>query len=355
MEAKEFRIVEGQYLADILEQPRALEATLANLEMPKALGPVVAGLGEGKIKRVVLTGMGASFYALHPIFLRLSQYGFTASEVETSELVYSLQNWLDQDTLIVAVSQSGQSAEILRLLEENRQRESQGRALILGITNVAESTLALASDFSILSTAGKEFSVSCKTYVTALMALYALGELFCASDPIRTRAELAQTVSAVASYLRDWKGHVSKMASELERVDQLFLLARGASLAAAGAGALITKESVRVHAEGMSGAAFRHGPLEMVNPGTSAVVFAGPENTRMLQARLRDDIRQAGGKTGWIIADGCPGAWNLPETPTGLQHLLEILPVQMMTLALAAQSGTEAGRFARISKITTTE
>jgi len=355
LETNQFRIVEGQYLADILDQPRALESTLENLEIPKALGPVVAGLREGKIKRLVLTGMGASFHALHPLFLRLNQYGYTASEVETSELVYSLQSWLNQDTLIIAVSQSGQSAEIVRLLGENRQREIKHRALILGVTNGTESTLALGSDFTILSTAGKEFSVSCKTYVTALMALHTLGESFCGSDPIRTREELAQTVSAVASYLREWKSHVCEMASELVGVNQLFLLGRGASLAAAGAGALIMKESVRVPAEGMSGAAFRHGPLEMVNPGTFAVVFAGADNTRTLQARLRDDICQAGAKTGWIIDDGCPRAWNLPKTRPGLQHMLEILPVQMMTLALAARLGFEAGRFARISKITTTE
>jgi glucosamine--fructose-6-phosphate aminotransferase (isomerizing) len=105
----------------------------------------------------------------------------------------------------------------------------------------------------------------------------------------------------------------------------------------------------------MSGAAFRHGPLEMVNGETFAVVFAGAETTRTLQAKLLDDIRQAGGKTGWIVEDGSPGAWNLPQTPPGVRHLLEILPVQMMTLALAAQTGIEAGRFSRIPKITTTE
>jgi glucosamine--fructose-6-phosphate aminotransferase (isomerizing) len=115
------------------------------------------------------------------------------------------------------------------------------------------------------------------------------------------------------------------------------------------------KESVRLHAEGMSGAAFRHGPLEMVDGETFAVVFAGAKPTRALQARLRDDIRQAGGKTGWVVEDGAPGAWNLPETPAAVRPMLEILPVQMMTLALAAQTGIEAGRFARVSKITTTE
>src|SRR5208283_5307538 len=108
-------------------------------------------------------------------------------------------------------------------------------------------------------------------------------------------------------------------------------LGRGASLAATGEGALIIKESVRLHAEGMSSAAFRHGPLEMVNGETFAVVFAGAETTKPLQSRLLDDIRQARGKTAWIAEDASPGAWNLPEMPPDVRPILEILPVQMMT------------------------
>ena len=105
----------------------------------------------------------------------------------------------------------------------------------------------------------------------------------------------------------------------------------------------------------MSGAAFRHGPLEMVNGETFAVVFAGAETTRPMQARLLDDIRRADGKTGWIAEDASGGAWRLPPTPPSVRPIVEILPVQMMTLALAAEAGIEAGRFARIPKITTME
>ncbi len=359
------QIVEGQYLRDILDQPRALAATLERLEIPKELGAFATHLREGRIKRVVLTGMGASFYALYPLFLRLNEFGYTAAAVETSELVHSLECWIEPQTLIVAVSQSGQSAEIVRLIEKNtpkeskikesRTKENKRRAAIVGITNAADSPLALGADALMLTMAGKEFSVSCKTYLTALMALHLLGEYLCGSDLVKTREDLGQTVLAVASYLRGWREHVLDMTVELGRVGNLFLLGRGASLAASGAGALIIKESVRLHAEGMSGAAFRHGPLEMVNGETFAVIFAGAESSRPLQARLRADIRQTGGKTGWIAEDGRPGAWNLPQTPAGVRHILEILPVQMMTLALAAQTGIEAGRFARIPKVTTTE
>ena len=358
METTTHRIVEGQYLRDILDQPRAMAATLECLEISEELRALDVALQEGRFKRVVLTGMGASFHAVHPLFLRLNAHGYLAVAVETSELVHSLEQWLAPETLIIAVSQSGQSAEIVRLIENNWRR-----AAVIGVTNAADSALARGADAAIVTMAGKEFSVSCKTYVTALMALHMVGGFLCGSihnddsndDERLMREELAEAVSAVASYLAGWKEHVFEIAAEVGRVRNLFLLGRGESLAATGAGALIIKESVRMHAEGMSGAAFRHGPLEMVDGEAFAVVFAGAESTKALQARLSDDIRRAGGAVGWIAEDATSGAWNLPKTPPAIRAMVEILPVQMMTLALAAEMGIEAGRFGRVAKITTTE
>jgi glutamine---fructose-6-phosphate transaminase (isomerizing) len=345
-----FQIIQGGYLRDILDQPRALAATLEQLEISPELATLVARLRSGKIRRVLLTGMGASFHALHPLFLRLNTCAYTALPVETSELIHSLQGWFEPQTLIIAVSQSGQSAEVVRLIEENR-----GRAAIVGVTNAADSPLAHSANALILTKAGEESSVSCKTYLTVLMALHLLGGFLCGCDVSRTREELAQILPAAAFYLRGWKDHVFEMAKELAQVRHIFLLGRGSSLAAAGEGALIVKESVRLYAEGMSGAAFRHGPLEMVSAETFAVLFAGAEATRALQAKLREDILGAGGKTAWIIQDSGLGPWNVPPTPASVGPILEILPVQMMTLALAANANVEAGRFTRIPKITTTE
>jgi len=353
LETQTLRIVEGQYLRDILDQPRAMAATLESLEIPEELE--AAGPGLRDAKRIVLTGMGASFHALYPLFLRLNGSGFTAVMIETSELVHSLARWLEPETLIIAVSQSGQSAEIVRLVEQNQTNEKKRGATIVGITNDADSALALGANASMVTMAGKEFSVSCKTYVTALMALHLLGGFLCESDERQSREELAQAADAVGAYLDRWKENVYEIADGLGQVRNLFLLGRGNSLAATGAGALIIKESVRQHAEGMSGGAFRHGPLEMVDDKTFAVVFAGAESTRALQSRLVKDIREAGGRTGWIAEQANLGAWNLPPTPASTRPMIEILPVQMMTLALAAEAGIEAGRFERVSKITTTE
>jgi glucosamine--fructose-6-phosphate aminotransferase (isomerizing) len=126
-------------------------------------------------------------------------------------------------------------------------------------------------------------------------------------------------------------------------------------LAAVGTGALIIKEAAHFHAEGMSSAAFRHGPFEMLSSETFVAVFSGDDKTRDLNLRLQRDIIDQKGRAEVIGDDSSSFAFKLPEAPACLRPILEILPVQMMTLALAAQAGREAGKFERAAKITTTE
>jgi glucosamine--fructose-6-phosphate aminotransferase (isomerizing) len=252
--------------------------------------------------------------------------------------------------LIVAVSQSGQSAEMVRMMAINR-----GKSSVIAITNTADSPLAQRADATILSHAGPEFSVSCKTYVTALMALHWVGDIMCERDLRRTRRELKAAGPAVRDYLAHWREHVQDLARTLEGTRHMFLVGRGTSLAAVGAGALIVKESDHFHAEGMSSAAFRHGPFEMLSHEVFVFVFAGGPKTLDLNRRLFEDVREARGRAELVSEGAASPPCALPAAPRSIHPILEILPMQMVTLALAAQAGREPGRFELASKITTTE
>jgi len=342
--------IEGEYLRDILQQPQALKNTLASLETSNPLQEAAARLNSGKFQRVVLTGMGSSFHALHPLNLELISHGFTALMVETSELVHYKNRFFDPKTLIIAVSQSGQSAEMVRLVQTNHKR-----CTVLAVTNTPDSPLAKHANAAVFTLAGHEFSVSCKTYVTGLMALKWLGDVLCERDLRRTRQELKHAFPATAAYLADWKDYVRTLAQLLNNTRHLFLVGRGASLATVGTGALIVKESDHFHAEGMSSAAFRHGPFEMLGRETFVLVFAGDAKTRDLNQRLLDDIRQQGGRTELVDKDASLACCRIAESSPSVRPILEILPVEMITLALALQAGREPGRFELASKVTTTE
>jgi glucosamine--fructose-6-phosphate aminotransferase (isomerizing) len=347
---EDLAMIDGDYLRDIFHQPQALENTLASLETSKPLQEIALCLNKGKFQRVVLTGMGASFHALHQLNLELISHGFTAFMVETSELVHYKNRFFDPKTLIVAVSQSGQSAEMVRLVQTNHKR-----CAVIAVTNTPDSPLAKHANAAVLTQAGSEFSVSCKTYVTALMALRWLGDILCERDLRRTRKELKQACPAVAAYLADWKDYVRALFQILKEIRHLFLVGRGASLATVGTGALIVKESDHFHAEGMSSAAFRHGPFEMLGRETFVLVFAGDAKTRDLNQRLLDDILRQGGRAELVDKDAPLPCFRIGERVPGIRQILEIIPVQMITLALAAQAGREPGRFELASKVTTTE
>ncbi len=343
-------ILEGPYLGDILAQPQALEDTIGGLSaVPAELAAVLERLAPGHLSHLVLTGMGSSFHALYPLHLALVEAGLPCVMVETSELVHYQRRRLGPGALVVAVSQSGRSAEILRLLEAR-----QGSAVV-AVTNTPRSLLAERADATVLTRAGEEATVSCKTYLATQAALLWLSGILTGKTAEAARESLAPAPALVSTYLALWREHVAGLAELLEGTRDLFLAGRGPSLSAAGAGGLILKESTHLHAEGMSGAAFRHGPLEMVGPEALVLVFSGETRTRELNHRLVEDVRSAGGRAERLGEDAEHPGLRLPAGPPELRPVLELLPVEMVSLALAARDGREAGCFAIASKVTTSE
>jgi len=356
------------YLRDILDQPIALRDTLNGLTDLSAVRPFADRLASGDLRRVVLTGMGSSYHALHPLALTLITRGVSAMMIETSELIHHAPALLEPHTLLVVVSQSGQSPETLKLLEKVRGLSSElvegakagpstssGHAPIIGVTNTADSPLAKQSDAFILMHAGSEYTVSTKTYLATLIALPLLGDALTGQDPAATHTALSAAPDAVEQYLAQWPAHIETLTERLNGIRFIILVGRGASLAAVGTGGLILKESTHFPAEGMSSAAFRHGPLEMISPEDFVLVFAGGEPTIQLNARLAADIQAAGGRTALVVESLTEGVFSLPSIPEVARPILEMLPPQMISLALAQLLGREAGRFERATKITATE
>jgi glucosamine--fructose-6-phosphate aminotransferase (isomerizing) len=336
------------YLADLLEQPDAVARTVHGLPPENSVGAFAAALRNGGFRRVLLTGMGSSYWACRPLYLRLLAAGLTPVLAETSEVIHYERGWIEPQTLIVAVSQSGLSVEMLRLLEL-----ASGVSQVIGITNTAESPLASASTFSVVTRAGAEATVACKTYLAILVALDWLGRALCGQV-----SELAeQTLAAVdpmRDYLKRWPTHVAELLEMLDGARDFFLVGRGASAAAAGTGGLILKESTHTHAEGMTSAALRHGPFEMLAPEVFVLILEGDSRSASLGAKLAADVRSAGARAA-VASRSAAGVLGIPPCPDSLLPLLEFLPIEMLSLALAAAKGLEPGRFHLASKVTTIE
>ena len=122
-------------------------------------------------------------------------------------------------------------------------------------------------------------------------------------------------------------------------------------------GSLINKEAAKCSFEGMQAADFRHGPLEIVSEGFAALIFAGAHQTSALNQELAREIVSYGGKAIWLDSTPDPDipTFLFPATSELARPLAEILPMQMLTLAMAKRKNMEAGTFRHVSKITERE
>lgn len=334
------------YIENVLGQPEALSNFLEHglsVEVATTLERLV-----GTQKRVVITGMGASAHACYPLFLRLARHGCPAWAVETAELLQQRCGLVAAGTLLIVISQSGESAEVVALT----QSEAFTRATVLAIVNDLSSTLARCADLVVDMRAGEESGVGTRSFVNSLAATMLIADGLTESD--ESRHDLDGAPDALAAYFADWRGSVEEAQALQAGTGPLLILGRGASLAAARTGALVIKEAAKVNAEGMSSSEFRHGPLELADAAFRAVVLAGQVDDLELNRRTMDAIIAAGADAAWLAAEPGGGLhFPRPACHNTAIPIAEIAPLQMLSIALAEARGITPGVFRHISRITT--
>lgn len=341
------------FLEEILSQPRVLRATLARyLEDESLLRSVSRVMEQGRYQLILLTGMGSSFFALYPACIYLNELGFSAFMVEASELLHYYKDLISDRVLVVIASQSGETAEVKKLLGEVR-----GSTSIVSLTNDAENYLARNSDLPLFLYAGQERGPASKTHTATITVLFLLAMYLTSTMNKQSVEGLYAAVEAMESFLEGWRERIDGLVDFLGKVDHLSLLGRGPSLASAMAGALILKEATKMRAEGMSAGQFRHGPLEVVTPGFAAVVFAMQGRTSDINLRLAHDIAEFGGKAAIIGSEEAPQGerifnLTLPPLDEFSSPLLEIMPIQLLSWRIATEKGLEPGKLDKATKVT---
>ena len=341
------------YLSDILAQPDALRKAAKQFSSTP-LSSISKRIEKGEINRVVITGMGASYNAGYPAYIQLSQLPIPVLHVNAAELLHYLGGLIGPRTLLWINSQSGRSAELLNLLERVK---SDPPACILACVNEESSPLASASNICLPIHAGPEMTVSTKTYMNTLAVNLLTAHQFAGKDIASLKSEILTTANLIETYLAEWQTHVGELDTLLGDFENLIVIGRGASMGAVWNGALITKEAAKFPLEGMNAADFRHGPLELAASGFSALIFAGPTDTVLLNRKLALDINKFGGRSIWLDVDNDLDLSTaiIPRACGLTQPLAEILPMQMLTFVIAARKGIMAGQFRVIKKVTVVE
>lgn len=336
------------YVDDLRDQADAVTATLAGVaEGAGAVAGLARGVRSARWARVVLTGQGSSLAACGPAVLRLQAAGLAAWAVETDELLHAARPVADrEDTLVVVVSQSGRSAEVVDLTGLPGVR---GR--VLAVTNNAGSPLAGAAGGVVLTRAGEEATVSCKTYVATLAALAWVAEALCGGDARRVVDELADAIPVLRESAAALTERSAARAAWAAGARHAVFTGRGAGRAAAETGALIVKEAAAFPAQALGTAAFRHGPLELAGPELALVIVENPV-TAAFDRRLAVEAAAARACVAVLSPASDDPLWRMPVVPDVARPLVEVLPFQELSVGLARAAGRVPGAFVRATKVT---
>jgi glutamine---fructose-6-phosphate transaminase (isomerizing) len=343
-------------MEEILQQPDALSGVRKYYASPGAIPLTVRKqLGISRHTIVVFTGMGSSLHAAYPAQAYLTAMGYRALVWEAAELLHHHLKVLTPETLLVIVSQSGETVEVTRLLEVLPKKTR-----VIAITNVEGSRLGRQGQLMLPMMAGIQAAVSTKTYTCAVAVLMYLAFAI-TGEPQRPLSQaLMHAVDAQEKIL---ERHDALMLPTLEFFNHppyVALLSRGADLASAFQGALMLKEVARLAAEPITAAQFRHGPIEIVSPSHCYIIFArhsqpvvAAPRTRQpatLLLKLADDIRSHRGRVLLLSDRPVENVTNMrlihvDPIRLGLGTLVDILLIQLLAHDFALRAGFEPGKF----------
>jgi glucosamine--fructose-6-phosphate aminotransferase (isomerizing) len=350
------------FIAEIAGQPAALRRAGQGLasQLP-ALERLADTVGDGgRTALPIFTGMGSSYFACYPAVTDLAAAQVPALHVDTAELLHFRRELLGPETVLIAVSQSGRSAELVRLAGE-LGGHTDGPTTV-AVTNGLDNPLAAGAYVALDTMAGDEACPSTMTFAAALVVVSAVAAVL-AGEPAavvsaRLLAEAENAAAAIEQLMAD-DSLADRLVECLGSRAAIVVLGRGASRAAAEMGALTLKEAVGRPAESLETGQFRHGPLEIAGPGLAALVVAVEPETRELDVGLTEELLAAGASVALVSrgGDGPAAALRVPigEVSRALAPAVATVPAQLLAWQLAVLGGREPGSFVRASKVTTRE
>jgi glutamine---fructose-6-phosphate transaminase (isomerizing) len=342
-------------LSDIQTQPQSLDRLLDHLGGAGRENLQLCAEQAASNRHIILSGMGASFFAAIPLSTFLAQRGIVAPVVDTSELLHYQRPVCDNATVIL-VSRSGETVEATRLLEEIKSRSR-----VIAVTAEPSSTLGRRADCTLAVSTAPDRLVAIQSFSGTVLALLALGACLANQFDRAWRAEAKRAVEVQAKAIPDLL-EISEQWKEFLTAGQvLYVTGRGPSLATALEGALLFHEMARVPAVGTSAAQFRHGPVEVVDPDFRCLVLANQETSRPLDSGLARDLTRFGGQVRVLgpgfIRNELPDTqvWELPPLDGTFVPLVEIAALQIAAYRTAIWRGLDPGAFRYAAPVTLNE
>ena len=357
-------------LKEIYEQPRAAADTMRGRVQPEGgtvvlpdvqLDPeVTAG-----IQRIVLVACGTSYHAAIVGRFMLERLTGITAEVDLGSEYRYRDAVVGPETLVIALSQSGETADTLGAVKMARAKG----APIVGITNVVGSALSREATGTLYTHAGPEIGVaSSKTFTSTLIALYLLAlwlgrrrGMLLAEDGRKHIQGLLELPRLMERTL-ELEPAVADLARELSRYKNFLFLGRGINYPLALEGALKLKELSYVHAEGYPAGEMKHGPIALLEDGFPVIALAPRDGS---YDRMMSNVEEVRARDGRVIAIGHEGdrelaakaAVTLSIPPSGdlLTPILLSIPMQLLAYHMAVRLGRDVDQPRNLAKSVTVE
>src|SRR6266481_5902981 len=339
------------FLRDILRPPKELKQTLDDLSGTGrgALEAAVAAVRTGR--HVYLTGIGSSWHAGLNVAALFQGAGRPVYLVDAAELVQFAA--IPAGSVLIVISRSGRSVEIVQLL--GKARES--GATVIGITNVAEGTLAREAQIAMVVPVVLDHAISVNTYTTLALAAGVLAGSVTGSVDLTGRTakigcatgeSLSRAFAAAGRAIPGWQAQIEKSGWLAPRSTTYFL-ARGSSLGSAYEVRLMWEEGVKSPATAMGTGSFRHGPQEIVGKDVRFGMWIDGAKMREQDLAVARDLRKLGARV-MLIGQRLPEdagdlAFQVPEIASQWQFLIDIIPAQLVAERLAWLSGADPDTF----------
>jgi glucosamine--fructose-6-phosphate aminotransferase (isomerizing) len=356
-------------LKEICEQPESLRNTLRGRLLEEEGTARLGGLNLndeelGHFNRIVITACGTSWHAALVGEYMLEEVARIPVEVEYASEFRYRNPIVDERTLVIVISQSGETADTLAALREARRRG----ARTLGIVNVVGSTIAREVDGGIFLHAGPEIGVaSTKAFTSQIAALalftLRLGRLRALSilkgrEIVRSLRRLPEQLEQVLAR----RSEIEALAERYTRATNVLYLGRGYNFPVALEGALKLKEISYIHAEGYPAAEMKHGPIALIDE-LMPVLFIAPRDG--VHGKIISNIQEVRARGGRVIAVVTEGDTDIaplvdhvitiPETMDMLTPVLTSVPLQLLAYYVAVRRGCNVDQPRNLAKSVTVE
>ncbi len=357
-------------LKEIFEQPESLRNTLRGHLLEDEGTSRVSGLNLSdeqlaKVQRIVITACGTSWHAGLIGEYMLEEMARIPVEVEYASEFRYRNPVVDEHTLVIGVSQSGETADTLAAIREAKHRG----ARTIGVVNVVGSTIAREVDGGIYLHAGPEVGVASTKAFTSQVAALSLIALRIARLRSLSILQGRQIIQGL-DRLPDQMAAILERSEEIERLAERFLatthnalyLGRGVNFPVALEGALKLKEISYIHAEGYPAAEMKHGPIALIDENMPVVFIAPRDGVHPKIVSNIEEVKARGGKVIALVNAGdaeierlADATFEIPETLDLLTPILTSIPLQLLAYFVAVRRGCNVDQPRNLAKSVTVE